>query len=179
MTAGTFDSGPLADVECVRADDDHWTLTFARELPHPPERVWGALTARDELAGWAPFVADRDLDACGSAVLTMIDGETSVDRASEVRRADAPRLLEYTWDSDILRWELDDTAAGTRLTLHHTMSDRDAVPMVAAGWHLCFVVVARLLDGDPIGPIRGRDAMDYGWEGLRDAYARALGIGAG
>jgi hypothetical protein len=43
--------------------------------------------------------------------------------------------------------------------------------MVAAGWHLCLVVLDRMLGGDPVGPIRGRDAMDHGFEDLRDAYA--------
>ena len=48
------------------------------------------------------------------------------------------------------------------------------MPKVAAGWHLCLVVAERLLDGQPIEPIRGEDAMNYGWEDLRDAYGAAL-----
>jgi len=54
------------------------------------------------------------------------------------------------------------------------MADRDAVPMVAAGWHLCLAVADRLLEGHPIDPIRGEDARNYGWEDLRDAYGDRL-----
>ena len=68
--------------------------------------------------------------------------------------------------------------AGTRLTLAHTVGDREWVPKVAAGWHLCLDVAERLLAGQPIEPIRGHDAMNYGWERLHDAYAEALGIPA-
>jgi hypothetical protein len=45
---------------------------------------------------------------------------------------------------------------------------------VAAGWHLCLDVAERMLDGEPIGPIRGQDAMNHGWQELHDAYAERL-----
>ena len=51
--------------------------------------------------------------------------------------------------------------------------------MVAAGWHLCADVLQRLLDGDPVPVIRGRDAMNHGWAALRDAYAERLDAGPG
>jgi hypothetical protein len=98
----------------------------------------------------------------------------AVDLPASVRRAEPPTLLEYTWGKDLLRWELAVTDAGTRLTLRHTVEDRDWLPKVAAGWHLCLVVAEHLLDGAPIGAIRGEDAKNYGWEGLHDAYAEKL-----
>jgi Activator of Hsp90 ATPase homolog 1-like protein len=93
-----------------------------------------------------------------------------------VTRADPPTVLEYAWGKDLLRWQLSPTEQGTRLTLEHTVEDRDLVPKVAAGWHICLVVAERLLDGAPIGPIRGEDARNYGWDELNEAYAAALGI---
>jgi Activator of Hsp90 ATPase homolog 1-like protein len=93
-----------------------------------------------------------------------------------VTRAEAPSLLEYSWGSDNLRWELAAEGDGTRLTLRHAVEDEDWVPKVAAGWHLCLVVAERLLDGDRIEPIRGDDAMNYGWGELHDAYADELDI---
>ncbi len=48
------------------------------------------------------------------------------------------------------------------------------MPKVAAGWHLCLDVAERLLDGDPVGPIRGEDAKNYGWDRLREEYAERL-----
>jgi hypothetical protein len=46
----------------------------------------------------------------------------------------------------------------------------------AAGWHLCLRVAEHLLDGDPIPPIRGSQALEYGWQELHDAYAARLGV---
>ena len=106
----------------------------------------------------------------------MIDGAERVDMAATVRRADPPKVLEYTWGSDLLRWDLTPTATGTRLVLRHTVAGEDWVPKVAAGWHLCLVVADTVLDGRPIAPIRGGDALNYGWQSLHDQYADRLGI---
>jgi uncharacterized protein YndB with AHSA1/START domain len=168
-----FDPGPLADVDAEPAAD-RWTLVLVRELRHLPEKVWIALTDPAQLEAWAPYIADRDLGTVGEATLTMVDGDTREDIPVTVLRADPPRLLEHTWGPDLLRWELEPTGTGTRLTLRHTVADKDLVAKVAAGWHLCLVVAERLLDGHPIPPIRGEAAKDFGWEGLRDAYEDRL-----
>jgi uncharacterized protein YndB with AHSA1/START domain len=175
MNRARFEPGPLAEVEC-NARGNGWELAFVRDLRHPPEKVWAALTEPAQLQEWSPFTADRDLSRVGDATLTMIDGDASVDLPGSVRRAEPPTLLEYTWGDDVLRWELAATASGTRLTLRHTIADRDGVVKAAAGWHLCLVVADHLLDGEPIGPILGEDALNYGWEELRDAYAEKLAI---
>ena len=155
-------------------DTNGWTLVFVRELRHTPEKVWAALTEPAQVGAWAPFTTDRDLGSTGDATLTMIDGDVSEDLPAEVTQSERPTLLEYRWGDDLLRWELAATEAGTELTLRHTVAERDFVPKAAAGWHLCFDVMEHLLDGQPIGPIRGRDAMNHGWQELHDEYASVL-----
>jgi uncharacterized protein YndB with AHSA1/START domain len=155
-------------------ETDGWTLVFVRELRHPPEKVWDALTEQSQVGEWAPFTSDRDLDAPGDATLTMIDGDVSEELPAKVLRAERPTLLEYSWGDDRLRWELAPADSATKLTLRHTIADRDFVPKAAAGWHLCIDVMEHLLDGEPVGPIRGRDAMNHGWQELHDAYASVL-----
>jgi hypothetical protein len=89
-----------------------------------------------------------------------------------VTRADAPEVLEY---GDI-RWELETRGGGTRLTLWHNI-DRRFISWGAAGWHICFDVLDRLLSGTPIGRIGGGDAMKLGgWQRLNAEYARQFGI---
>lgn len=173
MSRTTFQPSPLAEVEC-RADGDRWTLVFVRVLRHSPERVWAALTDPAQVSAWAPFTTDRDLGSVGDATLTMVGGDVSEDLPASVTRAKRPSLLEYIWGTDLLRWELDPVDLGTRLTLRHTLDNREWVPKVAAGWHLCLDVAERLLDGQPIDPIRGDDARNHGWEELHDAYAERL-----
>ena len=173
----TFDPGPLADVT-LHEDGDGWTLVFARDLRHSPDEVWRVLTDPERLREWAPFTADRDLGTPGAATLTMLDGDEPVDLPSEVRRAEAPTLLEYTWGGDVLRWDLAPNDTGTKLTLRHRVGEREMGLKVAAGWHLCVAVAERLLDGDPVGPIVGERAMEHGWQDLYDRYAERLGATA-
>jgi uncharacterized protein YndB with AHSA1/START domain len=172
----TYEPSTLAEARAERAADGRWTLVFVRDFPHPPARVWRALTAPAELGEWAPYTADRDLTATGPATLTMIDADEHTDIPVEVTRVDPERELTHTWGEDLLRWELAPTAAGTRLTLRHSVADRSWVPQVAAGWHICLDVADHLLAGDPIGPIRGNAARAHGWDSLRDAYATKLDI---
>jgi uncharacterized protein YndB with AHSA1/START domain len=176
MNRSSFQPGPLADVDSSAAEDGRWTLLFVRDLRHPREKVWAALTEPAQLSEWSPYIADRNLGTVGHATLTMIDGDTTEDLPATVTRADAPTLLEYALGSDLVRWELAATESGTRLTLRHTVEGRDWVPKVAAGWHLCLDVAELLLDGRPIGPIRGNEARNYGWDELNQAYAEKLSI---
>ena len=156
----------------VERDGDSWTLIFIRELRKSPEQVWAALTDPARLDRWAPFSADRDLATTGPATLTMVDGAERTPIAATVHRAEPPRLLEYTWGEDLLRWELEPSGAGTRLTLRHTSGNAGIEAMVAAGWHICADVLERLLDGEAVQAIRGDAAREHGWEQLREDYAK-------
>ena len=49
-----------------RKDGEKWTLVLVRELPHPPAKVWTALTDPAQLREWAPFDSDRSLGAVGT-----------------------------------------------------------------------------------------------------------------
>lgn len=173
MTVRDFVPGPAQDATAER-DGDRWTLVFVRELPYAPERVWTALTDPVELRAWAPFDADRDLAAPGPATLTMAGGDGTERSPAVVRRAEAPRLLEYTWEQDLLSWELAPTAAGTRLTLRHTVEDKAWIPRVTAGWHLCLDVAAHALAGAPVGRVVGEDAKRHGFDALHAAYEERL-----
>jgi hypothetical protein len=137
---------------------------------------WLLWRSAKALAQWAPFETDSGLDHVGDATLTMIDGDIRVDAEAQVRIADRPTLLEYLWGDDLLRWELEPIEAGTRLTLRHTHGDRTLLPMMAAGWDLCLGVAERMLDGESVTPIRGQDAMNYGFPELERGYRDDLGI---
>ena len=159
----------------VRKQGDRWALVLVRELRHPPEKVWQALTDRVHLRQWAPFDADRDLDTSGPVTLSTVGTPTPLVSESSVKRAEAPRLLEYSWGGNDLRWELEPLAAGTRLTLWHNI-DRKFISMGAAGWHICFDVLDLLLAGQPIGRIVGPEAMKFGWQRLNAEYAEQFGV---
>jgi uncharacterized protein YndB with AHSA1/START domain len=149
--------GPAAGAE-VQKDGEKWTLVLVRELHHPPALVWQALTDPAQLAEWAPFDTDRSLAAVGPVKLSTVGTEAPQVSETTVERAEAPRLLEYGWGGNDLRWELEPLGSGTRLTLWHNI-DRGFISWGAAGWHVCFDVLDRLLAGEPIGRIVGPEAM--------------------
>jgi uncharacterized protein YndB with AHSA1/START domain len=161
----------------IRKDGESWTLVLVRELRHSPQKVWQALTDPAHLREWAPFDASGNLGTAGASVkLTTVGAPTPHVTETRVKRAEAPRVLEYTWGGNDMRWELEATGGGTRLTLW-TSIDRRYISMGAAGWHVCFDVLDRLLDDEPIGRIVGPDVMKLGgWQRLHAEYAKQFGV---
>lgn len=172
-----YTPGPAAGAQ-VRKDGEKWTLVLVRELRHPPEKVWQALTDPAHLREWAPFDADGSLGAVGTVKLNTAGMPAPVVSEAIVRRADAPRLLEYNWGENDMRWELKAVEGGTRLTLW-TSIPRRFISMGAAGWHICLDVLGRLLAGEPMGRMAGMEVMKFaGWQRLNAEYAEQFGIEA-
>jgi uncharacterized protein YndB with AHSA1/START domain len=168
--------GPASGAR-IEKDGERWTLVLVRELRHPREKVWQALTDPAHLREWAPFDADGSLGAAGRTVkLTTVGAPSLHVTETTVTRAVAPEVLEYNWGGNPMRWQLEASGGGTRLTLW-TSIPRGFIAMGAAGWHICFDVLERLLGGTPIGRIVGPDAMTFGgWQRLHAEYARQFGV---
>jgi uncharacterized protein YndB with AHSA1/START domain len=168
-TREQYTPGPANGAQ-VRKDGEKWTLILVRELRHAPEKVWLALTDAAHVREWAPFDVDGSLATLGATVNFTWVG-TGRQQLTTVTRADPPEVLEY---GDI-RWELEAIGGGTRLTLWHNI-DRRFISWGAAGWHICFDVLDRLLNGTPIGRIAGGDAVQFvGWQRLNAEYAEQFG----
>jgi uncharacterized protein YndB with AHSA1/START domain len=168
-----YTPGPAFGVRVEKASEDKWTLILTRELHHPPEKVWRALTEPEHLHEWAPFDVDGKLAAVGNTVkLTWVGTGHSFE--TRVTRADAPRVLEF---ADI-RWELEPSDGGTRLTLWHSI-DRRFIAWGAAGWHIAIDVMAQLLSGIVIGRLAGAAAREFdGWQRLVAEYKQQFGVEA-
>src|SRR5215469_18559502 len=169
-----YTPGPASGAQVIRdgveKDKDKWTLILVREMRHSPEKVWQALTDPAHLREWAPFGVDGSLGTVGTVKLTWVGTPTPIE--TRVTRADAPRMLEY----NDTRWELEASGGGTRLTLWHSI-DRRFISMGAAGWHISFDVLDRLLAGPPMGRIAGADVMKFdGWQRLNAEYAKQFGV---
>ena len=173
-----YEPGPARGAEVIK-EGNKWTLVLVRDLRHSPEKIWSALTDPAQLSEWAPFEADQSLGTAGNAVkLTTVGAPQSRITETIVTRADAPKVLEYKWGGFDMRWELEAAGASTRLTLWTNIGHR-FISMGAAGWHICFDVLDRLLAGRPIGRIVGADAIQYGgWQRLNAEYAEQFGVEA-
>jgi uncharacterized protein YndB with AHSA1/START domain len=164
-----YEPGP-ANVAKVRKDGETWALVLVKDLRHPPEKVWRALTEPAHLREWAPFDASSDLGKVGTVEITWVGAPAPTE--ARITRADPPKALEYESAGNTMRWELDGRDGGTHLTLWAVI-DRRFISMGAAGWHIAFDVLQRLLDGAPIGRFAGGAAMQFdGWQRLNAEYAQ-------
>ncbi|MBV9763182.1 MAG: SRPBCC family protein [Acidobacteriaceae bacterium] len=171
-----YTPGP-ANVARVDKEGDNWKLVLVRELRHSPEKVWEALTDPAHLREWAPFEADASMGVAGNHVkLTTVGAPSLHVTETTITRADAPHALEYKWCENIMRFQLEPLGGGTRLTLWTTI-DRRYIAMGAAGWHIAFDVLDRLLDGNPLGRLAGPEAMKFpGFQRLHAEYAKQFGV---
>jgi uncharacterized protein YndB with AHSA1/START domain len=169
-----YTPGPACGAQ-VRKDGEKWTLVLVRELRHSREKVWQALTDPAHLREWAPFEADGSMATVGTVKLTTVGAPVPRVTETRVTRADAPGVLEYNWGDFDMRWQLEAFGRGTRLTLWTNIGHR-FIAMGAAGWHICFDVLDRLLSGTPLGRIVGPEAMKFGWQRLNEEYAKQFGV---
>lgn len=89
--------------------------------PHPPERVWEALTDPAALAHWLMPADFKPLIGFRFR-MDRPDGDAVKGKVIEVQEG---KLLAYTWDDgesdepSVVVWRLDPTDGGTRVSLEH------------------------------------------------------------
>ena len=152
---------------------DRWRLRFVRTLPHPPEKVWRALTEPSHLAAWFPADIEGERVAGGRLRFVFRNGEGPPGEG-EMVRFDPPSVMELRWGDELLRFELepagDDTAPGCVLTLLDTFEELGKAARDAAGWHTCLDLLALHLAGaEP-----GWDQMER-WGQVHPGYVDRLG----
>ena len=128
---------------------DRWRLRFTREVPHPPEKVWRALTEPEHLAAWFPTAIEGERRT-GAPLRFVFTGGEGPTIDGEMLVYDPPSVLELRWGGEeTLRFELRPTAAGTLLTFVNTFDELGKAARDAAGWHSCLDVLAHHLSGEP------------------------------
>jgi uncharacterized protein YndB with AHSA1/START domain len=130
----------------LTTDGDRAVVTYHRECPHPPEKVWRALTEDQHLEAWFPTTIEGER-AVG-AKLTFRHRDVDLPpMEGEILAFEPPTLLELTWGADTLRFELERDGDGTALTFRATMEELGKAARDGAGWHVCLANLACELDG--------------------------------
>jgi uncharacterized protein YndB with AHSA1/START domain len=125
---------------------DRWALRFRRDLAHPPEKVWRAVTESPHLDAWFPQRIVGDWVVGGALSFESRGGEhPSFD--GEVLAWEPPSLLEFRWGSDVIRFEIVPHEAGCTFVLTDTFDELGKAARDAAGWHVCIDVLACHLYG--------------------------------
>ena len=116
------------------------TVVVERDLPHPPEKVWRALTQPHLIAEWlmqSDFAPAVGHDFKFTADWGSVDGT--------VLEVEAHRSLVYRWDAlgleSVVTWTLTPSAIGTRLRMEQVgfKPDQDrAFHGAQFGWNKFF-----------------------------------------
>lgn len=124
-------------------------LRFEMRYNFPASVLWKHLTDPRKLKYWFPCELDL-LPRKGAEVTFTFPGERPT--TGTVLDAEKPNLLAYTWDREVLRWELvNDGDSGCLLTLTNTLQDPEAAGNSAAGWHFTLTGLDDLLNERPLG----------------------------
>ena len=126
---------------------DRWTLTFVRRLKHPPEKVWRALTEAEHLAAWFPAEMHGER-AAGAPLRFVFSNDEGPPTEGEMLVYDPPRVLEFRWDTDVLRFDIRPEGEGCVLTMVDTFAELGKAARDGAGWHACLDVLEHHLAGE-------------------------------
>jgi uncharacterized protein YndB with AHSA1/START domain len=148
-----------------------WALRFERRLAHTPEDVWAAFTDPDRRATWFPDTLIGEF-VPGAELRFVTDVPSMPEFTGTVLAVEPPRLLEFTWGEDTLRFEIEPTAGGCLLTLRDSIAELGKAARDGAGWHVCLESLAATLDGSP------RVSEGDRWAEVHPEYVTAFGAEA-
>lgn len=161
----------MTDAEALGTFPDKHTFRLELTYPHPPSRVWKAITEEGHLAVWF-MPLELDLKVGGHAVLKDYGQPAGVPPArGTVTVVEPERVLEYhfgrgawEWPESTLRYELTAEDGGCRLVFTQRLAP-DSVP----DW--------RGFDAAQIaGPGTHLPGACAGWQGFfQEGLARYLG----
>jgi len=112
--------------------DDRSVLRFRRELPHPREKVWRALTEPSHLVSWFPTSIEGERAAGAPLRFSFPAGEGD-DFDGEMIAYEPPALLEFRCGTDTLRFELEESGSNTVLVFTDAFDEVGKAARDAAG----------------------------------------------
>jgi uncharacterized protein YndB with AHSA1/START domain len=141
-----------------------YVVRYERALAHPRDTVWRALTESEQLRFWMPcdIVGER---RAGAEIelpfwpehVARYEIETPT-LTGTIAVWDPPAVFEWWWDTDRLRWELDEIDGGTRLRFTTWLGPHGSgAANTAAGYHVCLDNLRSLLDTGDAPPLIDAD----------------------
>jgi uncharacterized protein YndB with AHSA1/START domain len=162
--------------------DGRPALRFERQLAHPVDAVWRAVTEPSQLAHWFPAEVTVDHRVGGRMTFDFPDEELPPG-SGEVTEFDPPRVFAFDWDGfedgvDHLRFELEPVMGGEACLLRftHVITSSERASRDAAGWHVCLDRLGESLAGGDARAPTSEPTAD--WRELYEDYQRR-GLPAG
>lgn len=126
---------------------DTRSLSFERDLPYPPEKIWRALTQPHLIEAW---LMKNDFQLAVGHQFQLRGEWGSVD--CQVREVEPNKTLSYTWEAfgleSIVTWTLIPTSSGTHLRVEQSgfrMDQQQAYQGAQYGWQQFFRKLERVL----------------------------------
>ena len=142
----------------TRADQTARTVIKERDLIHPPEKIWRALTQNHLIEEW--LMETEFKPEVGHAFELNAEWGTI---SCEVLAVEPQRALSYSWQAhgleSVVTWTLTETDTGTRLRMEQTGFGPDqeqAYRGAISGWTRFLDKLEEVVEGlDDGGPEKG------------------------
>ncbi len=123
------------------------SVVVEREIPHPPEKIWRALTQSHLIKEW---LMNNDFMPVEGHRFSFSANWGSVE--GEVQTVEPNKTLTYTWDTkdltSVITWTLTPTSNGTQLRMEQSGFRPDQRPYyqgARAGWPQFFAALEQVL----------------------------------
>jgi uncharacterized protein YndB with AHSA1/START domain len=138
----------------VRREGAVVVLRYERDLRHPAEKVWRAITETEHLRRWFPTDIVGERRAGAPADFPFWPGHVEKYQIEDptphgaIEVWDPHRTFEFTWDDERVRFDLEPTGSGIRLVVTTWIPETGPVVGASAGYHAILDQLALLLDGE-------------------------------
>jgi uncharacterized protein YndB with AHSA1/START domain len=132
----------MTDNSALATVIDGHTIVFERTVPHPPERVWRAISDEGELTAWMRYPVKFKPEV--GARVDFFSGEI----LGRVFIADPPRTLAFSFEDPnvpenkrlidaewTVRWDLEPLGDGCKITFRHRNLGGAHLWGLGEGWH--------------------------------------------
>ena len=115
------------------------SVVVERQLPHPPEKIWRALTQPHLIAEW--LMANDFAPVVDHRFAFRMEAQPNWNGVIDCRvlEVEPQRTLTYSWGAfgleTVVTWTLRATAAGTHLRMEHAGFGRDQAQAFAGATH--------------------------------------------
>lgn len=137
-----------ASIGTVIIDGNYGAIRFERQINHPKEIIWNAITDQKEIFRWLPdYKGTFEKNKDGTIDLLNVVSGSHV--TGKVLSYDLYRVFEHEWHiapnqmlpkgepESVIRWEFKvDGKSGTLVVVTHTHLTKSTALTFAPGWHV-------------------------------------------